>query len=289
MKQQNGYPYIIQGTNIILCVDNKTWTISKTHVNYNTILDCIKNDVWDNIKSLLDVAQTITKFSQGHIQVQDGVILWKGSPFHNTLSTRILKMIEEGFEIKPMLNFMENLMQNPSARSVNELYGFLEKSSLPITPDGHFLAFKRVKDNYKDVYTGTIDNSVGQIVKMERNQVNDDRDQTCSQGLHFCSKDYLEYFGGERIMILKINPRDVVSIPSDYNDAKGRCCLYEVVGELQEDQKPETVFDGSVDDSWYYQDEDTNSWGHEMEFYVDDTVQNSQPRDSKGRFLPKNK
>ena len=33
-------------------------------------------------------------------------------------------------------------------------------------------------------------------------------------------------------MILKINPRDVVSIPADYGDTKGRCCRYQVIGEL---------------------------------------------------------
>jgi hypothetical protein len=33
-------------------------------------------------------------------------------------------------------------------------------------------------------------------------------------------------------MILKISPADVVSIPSDYNGAKGRCMRYEVVAEV---------------------------------------------------------
>ena len=32
-------------------------------------------------------------------------------------------------------------------------------------------------------------------------------------------------------MIVKVNPKDVTSIPSDYNFAKGRCCRYEVVEE----------------------------------------------------------
>jgi hypothetical protein len=35
-------------------------------------------------------------------------------------------------------------------------------------------------------------------------------------------------------MILKINPRDVVAIPADYNNTKGRCCRYEVIGEYTE-------------------------------------------------------
>ena len=45
-------------------------------------------------------------------------------------------------------------------------------------------------------------------------------------------------------MILKINPRDVVSIPSDYNDAKGRACKYEVISELA--VAPQDAFDKPV-------------------------------------------
>jgi hypothetical protein len=33
-------------------------------------------------------------------------------------------------------------------------------------------------------------------------------------------------------MLVKVNPADVVSIPSDYNNAKGRAWKYEVVGEM---------------------------------------------------------
>jgi hypothetical protein len=94
------------------------------------------------------------------------------------------------------------------------------------------LAYKKVSEDYKDVYSGTFDNSVGKVCEMERNQVDDDKDRTCSVGLHFCSQEYLNHFGGERTMILKINPRDVVSIPSDYHNSKGRCSRYEVIGEL---------------------------------------------------------
>jgi hypothetical protein len=68
---------------------------------------------------------------------------------------------------------------------------------------------------------------------MERNKVNENKDQTCSYGLHFAAYEYAEGFGrGGRMMIMKINPKDVVSIPSDYNNQKGRCCKYEVLAEV---------------------------------------------------------
>jgi hypothetical protein len=54
----------------------------------------------------------------------------------------------------------------------------------------------------------------------------------------------LNSFGGERIVILKINPRDVVSIPTDYNNSKGRACRYEIIGELGVD--PDAAFTAVV-------------------------------------------
>ena len=55
-------------------------------------------------------------------------------------------------------------------------------------------------------------------------------------------------FGGSdsRTMILKINPADVVSIPTDYNNSKGRTCRYEVIGELGVD--PAEAFTDAVQD-----------------------------------------
>jgi hypothetical protein len=160
---------------------------------------------------------------------------------------RMITMLQEGFPVEPMVAFMENLMQNPSKRAVTELYGFLEKNQLPITPDGHFLAYKKVKGDFTDCHTGKMDNSVGCDVEMERNKVDDDKNATCSTGLHFCGMSYLSHFGGERTVIVKINPRDVVSIPTDYNEAKGRACRYEVIGELG--VNPEEAFTAPVQEN----------------------------------------
>ena len=138
-------------------------------------------------------------------------------------------------------------MENPSKRAVDELYGFLEKNDLPITPDGQFLAYKKVRHDFKDCHTGTMDNSPGQVVSMERNQVCEDKDLTCSYGLHFCGMSYLRHFGGDKTVIVKINPRDVVSIPSDYNEAKGRACRYEVIAEME--GEPEEAFTAPVQEN----------------------------------------
>lgn len=179
------------------------------------------------------VLQAYTSTSEaGEIVVEHGYVTYNGKPLDNTLTRRIIKMREEGFPIEPMLNFMHNLMENPSNRSINELYTFLDVGQLPITPDGHFMAYKRITADFKDCRTQQIDNSVGQIVEMPRGMVDDESDRTCSHGLHACSLGYLRSFYGDKLIAVKINPRDVVSIPRDYDNSKLRCCRYEVMQEL---------------------------------------------------------
>ena len=99
-----------------------------------------------------------------------------------------------------------------------------------------------------DVYTGTIDNRVGNVVSMPRNQVDDLSERTCSHGLHVCSIGYLTHYTGERLVAVKVNPRDIVSIPKDYENSKMRVCEYTVVQEL--DMSTIAAFDEALRSVW---------------------------------------
>jgi hypothetical protein len=255
------FPFLIQGSNVVVVIKNKPHTISRTHITYQRVVDAIKDADWQTVENIIDPKKVVLNYGNGNVAIQGDKLFWKGTEMHGAIVKRMVQMLQEGFPVEPLVNFMDNLMANPSYRSVNELYGFLEKNNLPITPDGHFLAYKKVRDDYKDVYSGKFDNSVGQIVEMERNQVNDDARQTCSAGLHFCSEGYLRNFGGERVMILKINPRDVVSIPTDYDNSKGRACRYEVVGEVGVNPDDAAEFTAPVQDN-------ANSWNQEQDTIV---------------------
>jgi len=228
------FPYLVQGKNIVVVIDNTPHTITSNHISYEKVKEAIRTGDWEVVRNIIEPKKVILEYGAGNIAIQGEKMFWKGDEFHNTLADRIVSMYQDGFPIEPMIAFMENLMSNPSKRAVSELYQFLEKGNLPITPDGHFLAYKKVRKDYLDIHSGTMDNSVGKTVEMERNTVDDDKNNTCSTGLHFCSLAYLDHFGGSdsRVLVLKINPRDVVSIPADYNATKGRTCSYEVIDEI---------------------------------------------------------
>ena len=269
----------ITGTGKICAVVNgKSYTVASDHKNYDKMIEAIRSADYDSFVKLVDVATAINKAVEGTgIEVSNGQVLFNGIVTHNTLTTRIIQFMQEGLPFLPLCKFLENLMQNPSFRAVTELYNFLEVGELPITEDGHFFAFKNVKADYFDIHSGKYRNMVGDKPSMPRNMVDEDKDKTCSSGLHFCSIGYLPYFSGGsngHTMIVKVNPRDVVSIPADYNNTKARACTYEVVGEYLENWREkidnkENGFDaplyGSDGGDYDYDDYDAYLEGDDVE------------------------
>ena len=178
---------------------------------------------------------------------RDGVF-FHGQPIHMTVCDRIIAHAAEGLPIDPLVKFLEKLLSgNQRREAVLSLYDFLEANNIPITEDGDFLTYKKVRDDYKDIHSGTFDNSVGAKPRVPAWEVEADRDQTCAKGLHVCARHYLPNFGtgpGNRVVICKVNPADVVAVPKDYNNSKMRVCGYEVIGELNDQQKAD-IFDNA--------------------------------------------
>ena len=240
--------YKDNGTISIGLPDGTMKQIDTAHRNYKEIVEGIKAGEDDKVVELINIAAQIERAVRAssnteNVSIVDDEVLFQGEPIHNSLTTRIIKMADEGFDIGHMVLFLENLMMNPSYRAVNELYDFLEVGAIPITENGTFLTYKKIRDDYTDIYTGKFDNSIGKTVSMPRNRVNEDSSQTCSAGLHVCSYDYLSSFGsssGDRVVICEVCPSAVVSIPDDYNNTKMRVCEYTVIGEVK-DYKEENI------------------------------------------------
>ena len=238
MSQEKPVAYQIkQDHSVVIYVDGKIHTVNSTDLNYNIVINALKVKDWATVKNSLSIKKIIADHTDGQVEIYGNDVYVKGKMLHNAISKRIVTLVKSNnFDLSPVFRLLENIESNPESYSRDELYLFLDQNDLPFTPDGHFLAYKMVNSDYKDIYTGTIDNSVGATPTMARKDVDPDRNNTCSYGYHFCSYDYLSdaYVNDPsyRLMVVKINPCDVVSIPRDYNNAKGRCCRYEVVEEL---------------------------------------------------------
>lgn len=224
--------YIATRQGITAVIGGKEFTITSDNPTYGQVLDALKNHAPDwEIEDLFVLTNAVKRYAKGNITIEDGSVLYfKGEEIHGTVVDRILKFMGEGLPVEPLVAFLERLLANPSKRSIEELYTFLEHKNLPLTPDGHFLAYKGVSQDYKDVHSGKFDNRPGQSHSMPRNKVCDDYRQGCSYGFHVGSLEYATHWG-QRTVIVKVDPADVVSVPSDCDCQKLRTSRYSVVSD----------------------------------------------------------
>jgi len=230
---------IITDHSATIVVDGKQYTVNKDNANFEQFKEAIFNEDWQAAVECANIQTALTNYSDGQFRIENDKAFWGEQEIHNTVVDRIIAFMKEKLPVDPLINFLHKLMENPSKRSVDYLYKFLEKKNLPLTKSGNFLAYKAIRNDWTDKHTGTVKNTVGAIIKMARNQVCDDPDQGCSYGFHIGSiNDYVRDFasgyeteGGDRIVIVECSPFSVVSVPHDCNYSKVRTCEYKIIGE----------------------------------------------------------
>lgn len=217
----------------------ETYNASGDHPQFMEIIGLLREEKYEEAMEMLNIKRGLERYVSGDLVIEGGTLKYKDLIIDSGLTRRIVEKMQNGEPFEPLVAFFENLMSNPSRRAVYQLYDFLEHNDIEITDDGHFIAWKRVDSNFKDMYTGKFDNSPGTIVAVNRFQVDEDPNVTCSHGLHVAAKSYIPNYGGGRgrVIACKVNPADVVAIPTDYNNAKMRCAGYEVLYEVTSDFK----------------------------------------------------
>ena len=220
-------------------IGSETYNASGDHPQFMEIIGLLREERYDEAMEILNIKRGLERYVSGDLIIENGVLLYRDLVIDSGLTRRIIAKMQAGESFLPLVAFFENLMLNPSRRAVYQLYDFLEHNDIEITDDGYFIAWKRVDSNFKDMYTGMFDNSPGTIVKINRFEVDEDPNTTCSHGLHVAAKSYIPHYGGGRgkVIACKINPADVVAIPTDYKNAKMRCAGYEVLYEVTSDFK----------------------------------------------------
>lgn len=236
----NTVSHILTLDGITVVVRGRPYNVSKGERAYADIVSLIEAGA--NEETVYDVLTRVEKQVQQacvqlsvDIQFNDGIVLYQGRPLHGYAVDKLVELVYGGKDARPLARFLEKLYKNPSQQTIEHLYTFLEYGRIPITMDGDFLAYKAIRKDWKDIHSGTMDNSIGLTVRMPRSDVDDRRDVTCSRGLHVCSFEYLPSFShaNGHVVVCQINPANVVAIPNDYNNTKMRVSEYKVVGEVE--------------------------------------------------------
>jgi len=225
--------YTLTNESITVVTEDGPVTVRKGQPNFEALqLALVEGDESEAMK-FLTVEDSIEQWSSGKFTVQNGEIHCGDEKLPVELSRRITSMVTEGTNPGYYLRFWERLQLNPSWRSVTQVYRFLENQNIPVTEDGCFLAYKSVRRDLTDHHTGKIKNDIGIVLEMPRNKISDDPKQACHFGFHVGSINYAQGFHNDdesRLLIVKVDPADVVCVPYDANSQKVRVCKYKVIG-----------------------------------------------------------
>lgn len=219
-------------------------TARNDHPKWKEIVEAFKAGNEVVLQSLISLKAVVETYSVGQLSVNSTGVTFRGQPMHSIDSDRVMAFLRDGLPYKPIANYMARKMANPSARAIQQLYNFLEHQNMPINAEGKIIAYKGVCSdlwsvcaNEKTVVlqgrtdsAGHIHNEIGATIEVERSSVDDDFRNGCSFGLHAGSLTYAKDWG-KRLILVEIDPADVVSVPEDCNCQKLRCCKYKVIGE----------------------------------------------------------
>lgn len=280
-------------------------TASSTHPNYRRIVGLLVSErsnrgtatpedlsdyefeeqaLQQKLIDLFDASIAIgTKFDKlsERVRVAGGTVFFDGVPVNTVLAEQILKFHKAGLPFMPLVNFFEKIAQNPNPHSQETAYNWLQaQGNFTITDDGDLIAYKGLRADRTSVtagpgivdgvyYNGHLPNEVGSVVEMARDKVNHDPMQGCSVGLHAGTFGYASTFGHGICSKVQINPRDIVSVPTDCGAQKMRVCRYLVL------ENTEVVIDTPLYGSEYDEYDEDDDYGIEDAFEDLDDIEES--------------
>ena len=242
--------------NIHIILDGVSYLIPTDHRNYSKIDEALEAGNLDVLRepTTLSVGRAIQDFLGVDFEIRGGELFYRSKPYNRQLGEEILKQVEKGYEPAPMLRFLEKCELNPHPRSVDDLFRWMQNVGLAMADDGDILGFKyvtRVTENnfpelwnkgirFTDSHSKTFNYNPGETPEMPRRDVEFNPSKGCSAGLHVGTLSFVK--GHDDILLVKLNPADVVSVPTECSDQKLRCCRFYVIQEFDPNSE---LFDDS--------------------------------------------
>ncbi len=242
-----------QGASVIFD-DGSTQTIASDNGNYEAVVKGLLDGSLTDEELLHLIApfeaiyKTLTRLSE-RVSRKGSKLLFDGDVVNNALSAFIIDLMnaDDDESWKAYVAFMEKLYTNPSKRSQDHLFKFIEANGLQVTPDGDIVLYKGTKDDGKSTHAGYgivdgvefkhdyLQNDIGVVVEIPRSMVDENPDVHCSTGLHVGAFEYVTGHWSSTwptMWVALVNPRDVVAVPTDFESSKIRVTRYTIAAKL---------------------------------------------------------
>lgn len=264
--------YMISATSLSVVVNGQSFIIQKDTKEFNDALEAIRNEDEETLLEIKSIVDKIKKYSSGNISIENNKVFFNGNELHGYVVDRLIEFYKNDYPWEALKNFIIKLYRNPSKVSIDMAYQFLETQRFNILPDGNVIGFKGVNpDGYSitgntnvQVLSGKVDsrgrilNEDNAVIEIPRNQVTDDPNIACEQGLHIGSYAFAKSFAERGIVkLVKFSPEDIVSVPNDSNHEKLRVCKYQVIETMKDEGLLNSGYHNPIS---YDEDEDEDNY-----------------------------
>jgi hypothetical protein len=263
--------------NVAVFVDGQWFNADENHPNIDAIVSAIATGETENLVSLFDVTTALTgefeRLSEV-VSTANGRVYVDGDEVDGPYAEQIVRFVREGADYGPLVKFLEKVFTNTDAHTRENLSRWLDAThGFTIDSDGDIVGYKGVRADGTSIHAGgaTVDgkevkgnvpNEVGSVIELPRSKVTHDPNRGCAAGLHVGTWEYASGFG-QRILTVKVNPRDVVSVPTECGSQKMRVCRYKVTSIT------EAKHDTAYTDDYDYDEEDACEFCGDPDCYED--------------------
>jgi len=232
--------------NITVVVDGDMFVADDQHPNFEAIVQAAV-DGDDSVVDLFDVSRrAAAKFENlsERVTVANSRVYVDADEVDDVFADEIIRFLDEELDDwKPLVNFLEKVYTNTDAHTRNNLSRWVRATGgFTIDEDGDIIGYKGVRPDKTSIHAGpaivngtavngNVPNEPGSIIEMSRSRVTHNPSVACAAGLHVGTWEYASGFGSV-VLEVKVNPRDVVSVPTDCGGQKMRVSRYKVVRVL---------------------------------------------------------
>lgn len=263
-------PYSVNDQGWTFFVDNRPIYVPAKSPIYADIMDAVTENDYDTLMELLSENKVQMAFKKlvfadksGNFKILENEDTGDKSISYtddsgkthilpDVLTNKLIALHNKRIDMERYVNFVRNVYLNPNPDSIAELFDFLSYKELPITQNGTFIAYKGVRSDLYSVNAnketrvlsgevddnGRIMNSLNTKIAVHADDVDPNRRNECSNGLHVGSYDYAKDWGSV-VLAVEVNPQHVISVPMDCSFQKCRVSQYKVLTIV------ENVYDNS--------------------------------------------
>lgn len=225
---------------LTVVVKGNVYPINSDHPRFKEIcksLNMNEDFVLSLIRNEKLVRSEVATPVSSNIEVKGGVIYHRGERVEQYLIDEFGKLEANEIPVEGFLKYVTRLYENVSNRVRTQLFNFMKRYGLTIDSEGNMIGYKAITKDWKDLWTRKLDYRIGNTVSMDRGKVNDDPDQGCAPGLHVGSEQYAYGYHNsrreDRIVLVKVDPANVVCIPKCTSYQKLRTCEFTILGAYQ--------------------------------------------------------